>query len=385
MDPSSDRFIKRFLTEDIKRHLFRGKAIIILGPRQCGKTTLLKAISSELSDQLYLNCDDASDRQALEQGTLQALSSLVGKAKLVLIDEAQRVSDIGITLKLIVDNIPGVQVIATGSSSLELSNRINEPLTGRKYEYNLYPFSHQELVSSFGDWQEHKNLNLRLIYGSYPDIVKNPGEERSLLNLLVGSYLFKDVFIYQDLRRPELLENLLRALALQVGSEVSYTELAQLTKTDHATVQRYLQLLEKAFIIFRLYNYSSNRRNEIKNARKVYFWDNGVRNSLIEDFRQPDKRDDVGKVWENYLVSERMKLLANNQLYRSSYFWRNVNQSEIDYLESYDGKLEAYELKWNPKRKISTYAFRNSYPESSVHKIDRDSFREFLNPQPSGL
>lgn len=382
MNRKNESIIKRWLVGDIEAHMFRGKAIIILGPRQCGKTTLLRAISSGLEQKIYLNCDDANDRQALETRTLASLRSLVGKHKAILIDEAQRVSDIGLTLKIMVDNIPGIQVIATGSSSFELSNRINEPLTGRKFEYRLHPFAHQELAGHFGAWEEQKNLQRRLIFGSYPDVVKNPGEEQSLLNLLVGSYLFKDVFIFQDLRRPELVENLLRALALQIGSEVSYTELAQLTGTNHSTVQRYMQLLEQAFIIFRLYNFSSNKRNEIKNARKVYFWDNGVRNSLIDDFRPPELREDIGKLWENYLVSERMKYLENNRLYRNSYFWRNVNQSEVDYLEMYSGRLEAYEFKWNPKRGISAAAFRSAYPDVAVSKVDRENYRQFLGENP---
>ncbi|MDD4224010.1 MAG: ATP-binding protein [Candidatus Cloacimonetes bacterium] len=377
MENKEEQVIKRWLVEDIKDHMHRGKAIIILGPRQCGKTTLLRALSSGLEDKLYLNCDDANDRQALETQNLSALTSLVAKHKVVLIDEAQRVSDIGLSLKLMVDNIPGIQIIATGSSSFELSNRIQEPLTGRKFEYHLHPFSQQELAAHFGSWEERKDLPRRLIFGSYPDVVKNPGEEQDLLNLLVGSYLFKDVFMFQDLRRPELLENLLRALALQVGSEVSYTELAQLTRTDHSTVQRYLHLLEQAFIIFRLYNFSSNQRNEIRKARKVYFWDNGVRNSLIDDFRPVELREDIGKLWENFLVSERLKYLGNNKIHRSSHFWRNVNQSEIDYLEFHSGRIEAYELKWNPKRRIAAAAFSNAYPEAAVSRVDRENYREF--------
>lgn len=378
MENSKEQVIKRWLADDIRDHMHRGKVIIILGPRQCGKTTLLKAISSGLEDKLQLNCDDANDRQALETKSLAALSSLVGRHRAVLIDEAQRVSDIGLSLKIMVDNIPGIQIIATGSSSFELSNRINEPLTGRKFEYHLHPFSHQELAAHFGSWEEHKHLQRRLIFGSYPDVVKNPGEEQGLLDLLVGSYLFKDVFMFQDLRRPELLENILRALALQVGSEVSYTELAQLTRTDHSTVQRYMHLLEQAFIIFRLYNFSSNKRNEIKNARKVYFWDNGVRNSLIDDFRPPELREDIGKLWENFLVAERMKYLGNNRLYRSGYFWRNVNQSEIDYLEFHSGRIEAYEFKWSPKRRISAAAFLSAYPGAAVSRVDRENYREFI-------
>jgi len=370
--------IHRWITDDIRKHMYKGKAIVIMGPRQCGKTTLLNQLIHPGQKLLYLNCDDARDLQALEDKTIAALKSLVGSNKLVLIDEAQRVSDIGLSLKIMVDNIPGIQVIATGSSSFELANRINEPLTGRKFEYYLHPFSQQELGAHFGSWNEQKLLSRRLIFGAYPDVVKNPGEESNLLNLLVGSYLFKDVFMYQDLRRPELLEKLLRALAFQVGSEVSYTELAELTGTDHATIQRYILLLEQAYIIFRLYNYSRNKRNEIKKSRKIYFWDNGVRNSLIDDFRSPELRDDIGKLWENFLVCERMKYLANNRIYRSCYFWRNVNKSEIDYLEAYEDKLDAYEMKWNPKRKITASAFLKLYPQAQVKKVDRENYPAFL-------
>jgi len=277
-----------------------------------------------------------------------------------------------------VDNLPGVQIIATGSSSFELANRINEPLTGRKYEYHLHPFAQQELVRHLGRWNEQKMLQRRLIFGCYPDIVKSPGEETNLLNLLVGSYLFKDVFMFQDLRQPQLLEKLLRALALQLSSEVSYTELAQLIGTDHNTIQRYLHLLEQAYIIFRLYNFSRNQHNEIKKSRKIYFWDNGVRNSLIDDFRQPENRDDVGKLWENFVVSERMKYLANNHLYRSSFFWRNTNQSEIDYLETYEDKLEAYKMKWNPKRNAAANAFLKLYPNARLTMVNRNNYDEFL-------
>ena len=371
--------IKRWIEDDIIRHIHRGKAIIILGPRQCGKTTLLRSLSSRSMDVLTLNCDEINDRQALENQSIKELTAVVGKAKVVLIDEAQRVQNIGISLKILVDNLPGLQIIATGSSSFELSNRINEPLTGRKYEYHLHPFSQQELAAHFGNWDEHKDLTRRLVYGAYPDIVRHPEEAEDLLRTLVGSYLFKDVFIYQDLRKPELLTRLLRALALQIGSEVSYTELAQITMTDHQTVQRYMHLLENAFIIFRLYNYSSNQRNEIKNSRKVYFWDNGVRNSLASDFRSCDNRPDIGKLWENYLVSERLKYLMNNRIHRSSHFWRNVNQSEIDYLEAYEDKLDAWEIKWNPKRRISSLAFRNQYPKAVVSRVDRDNYREFIS------
>ncbi len=378
MTEANTVIISRQIRENILGNLFRGKAILIMGPRQCGKTTLLNSLIDSEESVLYLNCDDLSDRNALEKPTLSNLQTLVGRNRIVLIDEAQRVTDIGLSIKIMVDRIPGIQVIATGSSSFELNNRVCEPLTGRKYEYFLYPFSFSELSNHYGAWNEKKQLELRLVYGSYPDIVKHPSEGEELLKLLVDSYLFKDVFTFQDLRRPELLERLLRALALQLGSEISYTELAQITGTDHSTVQRYIQLLEQAYIIFRLYNYSNNKRNELKKGRKLYFWDNGVRNCLIDDFRKLELRNDVGKLWENYLVSERFKYLSNNRIHRSSYFWRNTNQSEIDYLEGYEDKLEAYEIKWSSKRSARFGPFQSTYPNAKVARLDRENYISFM-------
>lgn len=378
MTDMNTTLITRRIREDILGNLYKGKAILIMGPRQCGKTTLLNSLTSASSAVLYLNCDDLNDRNALQTPTLASLQNLVGKSKILLIDEAQRVSDIGLSIKIMVDRIPGIQIIATGSSSFELSNKVNEPLTGRKYEYFLYPLSFEELSSHYGSWNEQKQLELRLVYGTYPEIVTHPGDGVDLLKMLVDSYLFKDIFSFQDLRRPELLERLLRALALQLGSEISYTELAQIAGTDHSTVQRYIQLLEKAFIIFRLYNYSNNKRNELKKGRKLYFWDNGIRNSLIDDFRKLELRNDVGKLWENYLVAERMKYLSNNRIYRSSFFWRNTNQNEIDYLEAYEDKLDAYEIKWNSKRSVKFDPFTKAYPDAQTAKLDRENYRSFL-------
>lgn len=372
-------FIPRQITDNILSRLHSGKAIIIFGPRQSGKTTLLNNLSKHLDKILYLNCDDAQDRQALENQSLSHLKSVVGTYKSLLIDEAQRVSGIGLSLKILIDNMPQLQIIATGSSSFELSNQVSEPLTGRKYEYLLLPIAFQELLAHHGGFSERKELTRRLVFGAYPDIINNPGQETELLNLLAGSYLFKDVFSFQDLRRPGLLESILRALALQISSEVSYTELAQLAGTNHVTIQRYIQLLEAAFIIFRLPNYSTNQRNEIKRSRKIYFWDNGIRNSLINDFRDLENRNDIGSLWENYLVSERLKYLRNNQLYRSSFFWRSLHQSEIDYLELYEDKLDAYEMKWNPKRKVQSKAFSSLYPQAKFNLIHPDNYTSFLS------
>ncbi|MDZ4183309.1 MAG: ATP-binding protein [Candidatus Cloacimonadaceae bacterium] len=370
--------IARSITADIKAKLNKGKALIILGPRQSGKTTILNELAKSSARTLMLNCDEADARAALSIQSIPTLRALTATYDQVLIDEAQRVMDIGITLKLMVDNIPGLRIIATGSSSFELSSRLNEPLTGRKYEYHLLPFSFQELSEHRGLWDERRDLSRRLIFGSYPDVVNHPGEEAGILALLTGSYLYKDVFTFQDLRKPELLDKLLLALALQIGSEVSYTELAQLTQSDHTTIQRYIHLLESAFIIFRLPNYSTNQRKEIKRARKIYFWDNGVRNALINDFRDIELRDDIGKLWENYIVAERKKMLSNHQISRHSFFWRNANNREIDYIELFDGKLAAHEIKWNPKRKIAPGSFLQIYPHATVDKIDRENYTSFL-------
>lgn len=370
--------IKRFITSRILNNLHKGKAILIMGARQSGKTTVLKGLFPAQPDVLYLNCDDLEDRNLLAAETISSMKQFAGKSKYILIDEAQRVQNIGLKLKLLVDNFPEVQIIATGSSSFELSNQIMEPLTGRKYEFYLYPFAYQELADNFGEYQERKELANRLIYGSYPDIVTHPSEAATLLNHLVGSYLYKDNFTFQDLRKPELLDRLLNALALQIGSEVSYNELAQLISTDQKTIQKYIQLLEQAYIIFRLPNYSTNQRNEIKRSRKIYFWDNGVRNCLINDFRDIAVRDDIGKLWENYIVSERMKLLSNAGILRRSYFWRNIHKSEIDYLEVYEDKITAYEIKWNPRRNFKATAFTSLYPKAGLFFINPENYSEFL-------
>jgi len=370
--------IKRFITSRILNNLHKGKVILIMGARQSGKTTLLKGLFPVQQDILYLNCDDLEDRNLLAAETISSMKQFAGKSKYIFIDEAQRVQNIGLKLKLLVDNFPEVQIIATGSSSFELSNQIKEPLTGRIYEFYLYPFAYQELADNFGAYRERKELANRLIYGSYPDIVNHPSEAATLLNHLVGSYLYKDIFTFQELRKPELLDRLLSALALQIGSEVSYNELAQLISTDQKTIQKYIQLLEQAYIIFRLPNYSTNQRKEIKRSRKIYFWDNGVRNCLITDFRDIAVRDDIGKLWENYIVSERMKLLSNAGILRKSYFWRNIHKSEIDYLEVYEDKTTAYEIKWNPRRNLKATAFTSLYPQAGLFLINPENYSEFL-------
>lgn len=330
----------------------------------------------------YLNCDEPDIRNLLTDATSSALKHLIGNAQIVMIDEAQRVKNIGLTMKLIIDSFKDIQLIATGSSALEFANEINEPLTGRKWEYRLLPFSTQELAEHSGMIEERRLLDHRLVYGMYPDIVINPGEEREILYNLTGSYLYKDIFTFQEIRKPEVIEKLLEALALQVTAEVSYNELAQFLQVDTATLQRYIDLLEKAFVVFRLRSFSRNVRNELKRSRKIYFYDNGIRNALIANFSPPEMRVDIGALWENFLVSERTKLLSNNQKFAGQFFWRTKQQQEIDYVEEADGILTACEFKWNPQKKTRfSKTFLNAYPDHITRTITPENYMDFLVPR----
>jgi len=372
--------ITRELEHVIIDRLFKKKAIVIVGPRQVGKTTLLHLVSEKVDKKLiFLNCDEPDVRKKLELPTSSELKALIGNAELILIDEAQRVKDIGITLKLLIDNLPDKQVIVTGSSALELSNSINEPLTGRKFEYKMFPFSFAELMDANGLLNESRLLEHRLIYGMYPDVVNNQGDEREVLTNIVSSYLYKDVFDFQDIRKPEIIEKLLQALALQVGSEVSINELSQLIGIDNSTILRYIDLLEKSYIIFHLRSFSRNVRNELKKSRKIYFYDNGVRNALISNLNPLGLRTDVGALWENFLISERMKRNVYSMNYANCYFWRTTQQQEVDFIEDKDGTLNCYEFKWNSKKKAKlTSTFSTNYPESTFKLINQDNYLDFI-------
>lgn len=371
----------RDLQQIIKDKCFRHKAILLLGARQVGKTTLLKEFIRERTDDvLFLNCDEPMTVSLLSNRNLLQLQTMIGSTKIIVIDEAQKVDNIGLTLKIIVDNFPDVQVIATGSSAFELRNRLNEPLTGRKYEYRLYPISTNEIYKTSGYMDVARLLEARLIYGSYPDVLTHGSEARELLNALTESYLYKDILATENLRKPELLDKLLRALAFQVGSEVSYNELAQIIGSDAKTVERYIELLEKCFIIFRLNGLSRNLRNELKKAKKIYFYDNGVRNAVIQQFAPLDMRNDVGALWENFFISERIKFNHYRQHYCNIYFWRTKSQQEIDYIEERDGAFTAFEMKWNPKKSNSTIpsSFLNAYPVHETVVVTPNNYLNYL-------
>ena len=372
--------IKRSIENIIKSQLHDGRAIIVMGARQVGKTTLLSQLfAGNGNDVLWMSGDEPDVRGAFEDITSTRLRAIIGNHSVVVIDEAQRIENIGIKLKLITDQVPEVQLLATGSSSFDLANKINEPLTGRKWEYTLFPLSFTELVNDTSLLEEKRMVPHRMVFGNYPDVVTHPGHEVAILRELTQSYLYKDILEFDRIHKPEKLTKLLQALAYQVGAEVSYNELSQLCGLDAKTVANYISILEQAYIIFRLGSYSRNLRNELKNSRKIYFYDNGIRNALIGNFSQVENRTDAGALFENYAIAERMKRKEYMMDYASSWFWRNANKQEIDYIEEKDGKLQAYELKWNPKRKASVpLSFRNGYPDADFTVIHRDNIEDLL-------
>jgi predicted AAA+ superfamily ATPase len=372
--------ISRQIESSIIDQLTDVKAIILLGPRQVGKSTLLRQLSGHFTPPvLWLNGDEADVRAILSNPTSTALRALIGRAKTLIIDEAQRIENIGICIKLVVDNIEGVKVIATGSSAFELANRINEPLTGRKWEYHLYPFSFGEMAAHHGLLDEKRLLHHRMIYGYYPEIVLHPGEEEIRLKELAGSYLYKDILTWERINKPDKMEKLLQALAFQLGNEVSYHELGQITGLDTTTTEKYIDLLEKVFIVFRLGSLSRNLRNELKKSRKIYFYDNGLRNSIINQFNPVDLRGDVGALWENFLMSERLKRNAYIPESYNRYFWRTHAQQEIDYVEERNGQMIAYEFKWNPRTKAKIPGtFLSGYPEATTQVITPENYTDFI-------
>lgn len=370
---------KRALKQLIIKQLPKRKVILLLGARQTGKTTLLKDITSDLDDVLWINGDEYDLRERIARPTSTKLKALIGKHKTVIIDEAQRIPDIGLALKLIHDNFPDIQLIATGSSAFELINETNEPLTGRKVEYHMFPLSFGEMAEHHGELNESRLINTRLVSGYYPDVVKQENDTHEYLRFLADSYLFKDLLMLDSIKKPEKLVRLLQALAYQIGSEVSYNELASLIGIDSKTIESYIGLLEKAFIIFKLPSFSRNLRNELKQSKKIYFYDNGIRNALINDFRLLEGRQDVGPLFENFLISERMKFNHYRRHFVNTYFWRTREQQEIDYLEVGSGAIHAFEFKWNPaiKPKFSK-TFTRAYPEAELAMVNCENCSSFM-------
>lgn len=363
----------------IPQYMHKGRAIIIYGARRTGKTTILNAIAEGLSDLRYINCDLIDGQEAFNFRNMADIQLEFGGYSHLLIDEAQRVADIGIKLKSLIDALPQLQIIATGSSSLDLSNFTSEPLTGRKFEFLTTPLSTREIHSHDGIEAVKGGLRQRIIYGNYPEVYLEKTMPGEIVGEIAGSYLFKDLLVYQDIKRPDLLKRLLKALALQTGSEVSYTELGNTVGIDRKTVDRYIGLLEQCFVIYRLGSFSRNLRNELKRAVKVYFWDNGIRNALINNFDPPEKRTDTGALWENYLITERRKEMLNRRASFDHYFWRTTAQQEIDLIETSNDRISGVEIKWKQgKRPKLPAKFSQAYPNAELRVIDPGNYLEWL-------
>jgi len=372
--------LNRIIKQQILNRVDYKKAIVLLGPRQVGKTTLITEIAGSLGDFLLIDGDDPEIRTLWNNPAKAFIERYIGKYKIVVIDEAQRLENIGLSAKMIIDAKKNIQLFISGSSALELMNSINESLTGRKWEYRLYPFSWQEIKNHFSFAGTLPKLEQFMITGMYPEVINHPHDAIEILRNLAGSYLYKDILDSGNIRKPELLYKLLQALAWQVGNEVSYNELAQTIGADKQTVASYIDLLEKAFVIFRLTPLSRNPRNEINTTRKIYFYDNGVRNTVINNFSPLAMRNDVGALWENFVISERKKFLAYNNFFGNVYFWRSRTRSEVDYLEERDGVINAFEMKWNPKSKVRfPKNFVDTYRPDKTEVIHRENYWEWLD------
>lgn len=369
--------IPRKLEQIIQQKTGTGKAIIIVGPRQVGKTTLLNSVLAS-KNFLFLDGDDPVTRTLLTNANTEQLKDLIKDKPFVFIDEAQRIENIGITIKIIIDQIKTTQVFVSGSSSYEISNLMNEPLTGRKWEYTLYPVSWQEFEAYNGLLKSTQQLPLRLVYGMYPEIAAGTGNESEALKQLTESYLYKDVLSYSGIRKPDVVKKLLTALAYQVGSEVSYRELSNLLSVDVKTISSYINILEQAYIVYRLTAFRRNLRNEIKTNQKIYFYDNGILNMVKGNMNPIEIREDKGALWENFLISERIKKNEYDQSIAQSYFWRTLQQKEVDYVEDLNGKIYGYEFKWNPKVKVKVpTAFTETY-KAEFSVITTENFRNFI-------
>ena len=371
--------INRFLQPQLESMLGSHKAIILMGARQVGKSTLLQLLLGQRQDVLWLNGDNNDVQTLFTAISAERIHSLMGTKRVLVIDEAQRIPNIGVQLKIIIDQLSDVQVIATGSSSFELASKVNEPLTGRKREFKLYPLTFSEMAEHSSLIEELRLIPHRLVYGYYPEVVANPGQEANILKELTDSYLYRDILTLDKVAKSDKLVLLLKALAMQIGSQVSYNELSGLVGIDAKTIERYITVLEQSYIIFRLGSFSRNLRNELKFSKKIYFWDMGIRNAVIGNFSLAETRSDIGAMWENFAIAERMKQINYRHPFAQSYFWRTKQQTEIDYIEELDGSFQAFEFKWNERKSPRCpLAFSNAYPDASFSVITPSNIDDFL-------
>ena len=372
--------IKRNLSEIIKKDLHKKKALILLGTRQVGKTTLLHDLAKSWDNTLWLTGDELETQRLFENPTITRFKAEFSGIKYLIVDEAQRLPNVGLGLKLITDHLPDIQLLVTGSSAFELSNRLNESLMGRTFEYQLFPLSFSEMADFHTLREEKRLLHYRMIYGYYPNVVMQAEDSKKILQNMVQNFLYKDMLLLDDVKKPDKIVKLLQALAFQIGNQVSYNELSKIVGLNITTIEKYIIMLEQAFVLFRLGSFSRNLRNELSKSRKIYFYDNGVRNALIENFNSVEIRTDAGALWENFLIAERMKFLKNNERWYKRYFWRTKEQQEIDYIEEENGELRAFEFKWNKYSKAKiTKTFTNAYPNANTQIITPENYVDFIN------
>lgn len=373
--------IVRFQKRKIEEMLGKDKAIMIMGARQVGKSTLLSEMFGGQKEVMWMNGDDADVQQLFSNMTSTRIRALLSGCRYLVIDEAQRIPDIGLRLKLITDQVPEVQVVATGSSSFELAARVGESLTGRKRTFRMFPLTYGEMVAHTNLLEEHRMLPHRMVYGYYPEVVTSQGNERAVLRELTDSYLYKDILMLDSISKPDRLIRLVQALAHKIGDQVSYNEIGQLVGLDPKTVERYVDVLEKCNIVFRIGSFSRNLRNELKMSRKIYFWDLGIRNAVIANFQQVENRADTGALWENFTISERLKRHCMQDDFVNTWFWRTQQQKEIDLIEEADGLLSAFEFKWNPGKAQRTKvpdSFARAYPDAVFTVVSPDDIDDFL-------
>jgi hypothetical protein len=374
-------YIPQKQLENARKSIAVQKAVIIYGPRRCGKTTLLnKLVVSAKEGYLFVNGEDISVQEYLESQSIEKLKSFLGKKKMLIIDEAQKIKNIGLNIKLILDNISKVKVIASGSSSFDLAKQVGEPLTGRKITLKMYPLAQLELSNIQSRVQIDACLEERLIYGSYPEVILNKNNTKNITYLreIVNSYLYKDILELERIRHSDKITRLLQLLAFQIGKEVSYNELSTKLGMSKNTIERYLDLLEKSFVVFKLRGFSRNLRKEITKNPRFYFYDTGIRNALINNFNPLTMRDDLGMLWENYIIIERLKKQEYLNINSNNYFWRTYNQKEIDLVEERKGKLFGYEIKWQSKREKIPKEWKEAYKNSNYQLITKENYLDFI-------
>jgi predicted AAA+ superfamily ATPase len=370
--------IARTSQTEINSLLFKGKAILVFGARQVGKTSLIKNTLRQ-NPHLWLNGDEPDTQLLLENITTDRLKLLLGDRKILVIDEAQMIHNIGLLIKRMVDNFPEIQVIASGSSAFELADKTKESMVGRKEELQLFPLSYQEMVQHTNFVEATRLVPHRLVFGYYPEVIMNPGKEEKILNDLTDGFLYKDILNLEGIKKSAVLHRLVQMLAFRIGSEINYTSIGNDLGINRLTVEKYIDILEKNFIIFSLHAFSKNQDNELKKGRKIYFWDNGLRNRIVKNFAPIELRDDIGLLWENFIVSERTKKLSYEKQYKESFFWRNTQQAEIDYLEIKNTEIDAFEIKYNPNVKVKfTKSFTANYHPKMTQVIHKENFWNYL-------